>query len=154
MRIDATEKQGLSFGVTSGVITTLGVIIGLYATTQSATVVLSGIVVTAIADSLSDATGMHLAEESTNEPPRRVWEATLSTFAAKILSGLSFVIPVLILPLLTAVIVDVIYGMMLVAILSRLIAKQQKLHASNVITNHLLLILVVIIITYFIGEII
>jgi len=154
MRLDTTERQGFSFGVTSGVITTLGVVVGLYATTHNATIVISGIVVTAIADSLSDATGMHLAEESTSGSSRRIWEATLSTFFAKLISGLSFVVPVLIFSLLTAIVVDVLYGMLLVTILSILIAKRQKASVWSIVASHLALILIVITITHFVGRII
>jgi vacuolar iron transporter family protein len=55
--------MGLSFGLTSGVITTLGLIVGLHAGTHSRAAVLGGIFTIAIADSLFDALGIHLAEE-------------------------------------------------------------------------------------------
>ena len=56
-------RTGLFFGATSGVITTLGLITGLNAGTHSITAVLGGIFVIAVADSMSDALGIHLAEE-------------------------------------------------------------------------------------------
>jgi len=57
-------RTGLFFGATSGVITTLGLITGLNAGTRSITAVLGGILVIAVADSMSDALGIHLAEEA------------------------------------------------------------------------------------------
>ena len=48
-------KTGFSFGLTSGVITTLGLMVGLNAGTHSRLAVIGGIVTIAVADALSDA---------------------------------------------------------------------------------------------------
>ena len=45
-------RSGVYFGATSGVITTVGLIAGLYAGTESVVAVLGGIVVIAVADAL------------------------------------------------------------------------------------------------------
>ena len=60
-------KVGFSFGITSGIITTLGLMVGLNASTHSKLVVLGGILTIAIADSLSDAMSIHVTEESENK---------------------------------------------------------------------------------------
>jgi len=51
----ASFKTGLSFGLTSGVITTLRLMVGLHSGTRSRTVVIGGILTIAIADAMSDA---------------------------------------------------------------------------------------------------
>jgi hypothetical protein len=77
-------RMGLSFGLTSGVITTLGLIVGLHAGTNSRAAVLGGILTIAIANSLSDALGIHLAEESKGMAPvLQVWESTVATLLSK-----------------------------------------------------------------------
>ena len=92
-------KTGLSFGLTSGVITTLGLMVGLHSGTHSRNVVIGGILTIAIADAMSDALGMHIAEESKNNGiPSEIWESTLATFVAKFLIATIFVVPVLLLP--------------------------------------------------------
>ena len=53
-------RTGASFGLTSGVLTTLGLIVGLYAGTHSKLAVMGGIFTIAIADALSDALGRRL----------------------------------------------------------------------------------------------
>ena len=79
--LKSSLKTGLSFGLTSGVITTLGLMVGLHSGTHSKSVVLGGILTIAVADSLSDALGIHVAEESKNHGSHRdIWEATLATF--------------------------------------------------------------------------
>jgi len=54
-------RTGLSFGLTSGIITTLGLIVGLHSGTHSKIVVISGVLIIAIADSFSDAFGIHIS---------------------------------------------------------------------------------------------
>ncbi|MCR4290314.1 MAG: hypothetical protein NUV86_08670, partial [Candidatus Scalindua sp.] len=57
-------KTGIIFGLTSGTITTLGLMIGLYSGTNSRCIVIGGILTIAVADSLSDALGIHISEEA------------------------------------------------------------------------------------------
>src|SRR5512134_740596 len=101
-------RTGFSFGLTSGVITTLGLMVGLHAGTHSRSVVLGGILTIAVADALSDAMGIHLAEESKNSGlPVHVWESTVATFLEKLVIALIFAVPVLLFPLETAVPVSI-----------------------------------------------
>lgn len=64
-----TLKTGFSFGTTSGVITTLGLMVGLHAGPHSKLAVIGGVLT--IADALSDAMGIHVAEESENTHTKR-----------------------------------------------------------------------------------
>jgi len=57
-------RTGVSFGLTSAVITTLGLMVGLQSGTHSKIVVLAGILTIAIADAFSDALGIHVSEEA------------------------------------------------------------------------------------------
>lgn len=57
-------RKGFSFGLTSAAITTLGMIIGLDSAMHSKLVVIGGILSIAVADSFSDALGIHISEES------------------------------------------------------------------------------------------
>ena len=117
-------KVGFSFGFTSGIITTLGLMIGLNSITHSSTnaklVVVGGILTIAIADSLSDAMGIHVSEESENRhTTKEIWEATLSTFFCKFIVASSFIIPILLCKeLRTAVIISVVWGLFLLSFFS------------------------------------
>jgi VIT1/CCC1 family predicted Fe2+/Mn2+ transporter len=113
---------------------------------------LGGIFTIAIADALSDALGMHLAEESSNKNHWQVWQATLATFATKFLLALSFAIPVLLLTERTAVIVGVIYGMLVLIGLNFYIAKMKKEKGWKIIGEHLLIVIAVIVISYLVGS--
>ena len=146
-------KKGLSFGLTSGIITTLGLIIGLYSSTESKMIIISGILVIAIADSLSDAMGIHITqEEEKKNSPKQVWESTFATLFSKFIFALSFILLIILFNLTTAVVVSVIWGLFLIAVLSFYIAKERKKSASKVIAEHLIITIFVIIATYLIGK--
>ena len=146
-------KTGFSFGLTSGVITTLGLMVGLHAGTHSRLAVIGGIVTIAVADALSDALGIHIAEESKNNGKvSEIWESTIATFVAKFLIALTFVVPVLMLPLEEAMMVSVGWGLALLAVLSYLLARAQQIQAWTVIAEHLVIGVSVIAITHYVGD--
>ena len=91
---------GFSFGLTSGIITTLGLMVGLNAGTHSKLAVIGGILTIAIADAFSDALGIHVSEESEDRHTnKQIWAATLATFFSKFFFALTFIIPVLLIEL-------------------------------------------------------
>jgi vacuolar iron transporter family protein len=146
-------KTGLSFGLTSGVTTTLGLMVGLHAGTHSRVVVLGGIFTIAVADALSDAMGIHLAEESKNSgPASHIWESTAATFVAKLCIALTFAVPVFLAPLQTAVVISVLWGLLLLALLSFVLARAQRTAPWKVIGEHLLIALCVVAISHYVGD--
>lgn len=146
-------KTGLSFGLTSAIITTLGLMVGLHSGTKSKLVVISGILIIAIADAFSDALGIHISEESENKHTTvEIWEATITTFFAKFIFASTFIIPLLLFPLSTAIIVSVLYGLVLLSLFSLYMAKEQGERPWKVIAEHLLIAVVVIVITHYVGD--
>jgi VIT1/CCC1 family predicted Fe2+/Mn2+ transporter len=146
-------KTGFSFGSTSGVITTLGLMVGLHSGTHSKLAVLGGILTIAIADAFSDALGIHISEESENKhSSNEIWLATISTFITKFVVSLTFVIPILLWQLNTAIIAGIIWGLFLITIISIRMAKQQNIKPHKAVLEHLFISLVVIIITHYVGD--
>lgn len=145
-------KIGLTFGLTSGVITTLGLMVGLNSGTQLKIAVIAGILIIAVADAFSDALGIHVSQESANTSSfQEVWVATFSTFFFKFIFALTFIIPVLIFPLRNAIIVSVVWGFILITSTSYFIAKETKQKPSHVIFEHLLISVVVILVANYLG---
>jgi len=146
-------RSGFSFGLTSGIITTLGLMVGLHSGTHSKLVVIGGILTIAIADAFSDALGIHVSEESKNKySEKQVWAATTATFLSKLFFALTFLIPVLLFELSTAIIISLIWGLSVLGVLSYDIARKQKEKPWKVIVEHLLIAVVVVIITHYVGE--
>ncbi|MFH1445030.1 MAG: hypothetical protein ABIF08_00945 [Nanoarchaeota archaeon] len=148
-------KTGFSFGLTSGIITTLGLMIGINAGTHSRLAVIGAILMIAIADAISDAFSIHVSEESKkNYVKRDVLESALSTFSSKFLFTLTFVIPVMLLELSTAIIVSAVWGLLALTVLSFFSAKSQKKNPFSVISEHLIIAVLVISITQYAGMLI
>ncbi len=146
-------RVGFSFGITSGIITTLGLMVGLNSSTHSSLVVIGGILTIAIADAFSDALGIHISEESENRhTTKEIWAATIVTFLSKFIFALTFVIPVLLFELSTAIRISIIWGLSMLCILSYRIARQQKSNPWKVIAEHLVIALAVIVITHSLGH--
>lgn len=150
-----SAMKGACFGLTSGIITTLGMMVGLSSGTNSRMVVIGGIVSIALADSFSDALGIHVSEESDKKKTEKeVWLSTLTTFLSKLIFSSLFIIPVLLLPLKDAIIVSVLGGMLLLGILSYFIAIDKKENPAYVISEHLFIAALVVVITYYAGELV
>ncbi len=146
-------KTGISFGLTSGIITTLGLIVGLHSGTHSKLVVIGGILIIAIADAFSDALGIHISEESENKHnSKEIWESTFFTFLSKFIFALTFIAPFLLFQLPVAIIVSVAWGLSLLGLFSFYIAKGQKVSRGKAVLEHLFIALVVIFITHYIGD--
>jgi len=147
--------KGLSFGIASGIVTTLGLMVGLYSGTQSKLVVLGGIFTIAIADALSDAFGIHLSEKSQLKTRKlEIWESTFATFVAKLVFALSFVIPIFLFNLDLAIMVSIIWGLILLAIISIFIAKWRNESKIRMIAEHWGVAILVVLLTYYVGIII
>jgi len=146
-------KTGISFGLTSGIITTLGLMVGLYSGTQSRLVVIGGILTIAIADAFSDALGIHVSEESENKHSHKeIWESTIYTFLSKFLFSLTFVVPLILFSLQTAIMVNIAWGVILLTLFNFYIARGQKTPVLKVIGEHLLIVGVVIVLTHYLGK--
>lgn len=150
-----SHRSGLGFGITSGVITTLGLIVGLYSGTESSFIVIGGILTIAIADAFSDSLGIHVAKESVNEySTKEVWEATFATFFSKFLMALTFVVPFLFFYVTTAVLISILWGVFVLSFFSFFIAKKRGEPAWKAITEHLFIAMAVIVITYYLPHLI
>ncbi|MFH0869738.1 MAG: hypothetical protein V1866_01630 [archaeon] len=147
-------KTGLCFGLTSATITTLGLMVGLNSGTHSRTVVISGILTIAIADAFSDSLGIHLAEESKRNNKEAVWESMITTFVSKFVFALTFLVPVLLFDLSTAMLAGIAWGLLMLGVLSYVIARSNKENPATVIGEHWFIAIIVIIITNFVGTLI
>jgi len=149
----AAINTGVNFGLTSGVITTLGLIVGLHSGTHSSLAVIGGIVTIAIADAMSDALGIHISQESDLSANKHdVWLATLATLASKMVMAFTFMIPILMFDLTQAIIISVVWGSLVITVLSYVLAKRQNEKAMYIIGEHLAITLAVIVTTHFVGD--
>jgi VIT1/CCC1 family predicted Fe2+/Mn2+ transporter len=107
----------------------------------------------AIADAFSDALGIHMSEESEGvHSNREIWISTITTFIFKFLIASSFTIPTIIIEeLMTSIIVNVIWGMILLATLSYIIGRR-KGKQWEMIAEHVIIALTVVVVAHIIGD--
>jgi VIT1/CCC1 family predicted Fe2+/Mn2+ transporter len=145
-------KVGMGFGLASATITTLGLMIGLESSTSSKLAVIGGILTIAIADSCSDALGVHIAKESEgNFSNKQVWQATFFTFLFKAVFACSFLAPVLFFPLRSAIYISLVWGALILIAQSYNLARDKKTSPLAIIGEHVLIAALVMVSTHFVG---
>ena len=131
----------------------MGLMVDINAITDSRIAVLGIIFTLAIADSMSDALGIHMAEEArTYSTTQSIWLATFTTFITKAVITLTFTLPVLLLNLKLAILISIIWGILLISSLSYKVAIDSHQNPIKVISEHLMLAFVVIVLSNFMGE--
>lgn len=109
-------KTGFSFGLNAG--------------THSKLVVVGGILIIAIADTFSDALGIHVSQESQKgNSVKQIWESTFATFFTKLFFALTFLIPILLFKLSTAIIISILWGLIILVVHNITLAKERKIKA-------------------------
>jgi VIT1/CCC1 family predicted Fe2+/Mn2+ transporter len=76
----------------------------------------------------------------------------MTPFLSKFVFALTFIMPILLFEFLTAIVVSVIWGLSLLSIFSLYIARERRVKPWKVIMEHLLVALVVIVITHYVGD--
>lgn len=141
-----------AYGISSGVLTTLGVMVGLMGATASRLAVIGGILSIAIADSLSDSLGIYsLKTSERGTTKKQAIKSAINVFIGKLIFALSFIIPFLFFSLTTSIVICIIWGLLLIVFLNILISIAQRTNMFKTILKNTLIAIVVILISYGIG---
>jgi VIT1/CCC1 family predicted Fe2+/Mn2+ transporter len=145
--------EGIAFGVMSGVMTILGVLIGLSATGVKE-IAGFGILIVGVADAFSDAAGMYVSEESEGVHKQKgLIKSAVGTFTGKLTMLAVLLIPVLLLDLWTGVITSFTIGFVIVAGLGIYIGRDKSLKEKSVLAvKYALIAAGVAVISYFVGS--
>ena len=141
-----------AFGISSGVLTTLGVMVGLMGATASRLAVIGGILSIAIADSLSDSLGVYslkISERGTTK--KQALKSAINVFIGKLIFALSFIFPFLLFSLNSAIIVSIIWGLLLIIFLNLLIAIAQNENILKTIIKNTIIAFAVLVVSYALG---
>ena len=142
----------LSFGSTAAIVTSMALIFGLDAATATRSTIVSGLLIVALADNLTDALSMHVYEESKRRlQPREAVIATFSNFFARLAVSLTFVLLVVLLPLASAVIASGAWGLALLVALTWALARERKVSLAAEMVKHIATALAVILVARGLG---
>jgi len=141
-----------SFGATSSIITSLGLITGLDGFNNPKTSIISGLLLIALADNISDTLGIHIYQESEAKSPKEIWFSTLSNFFTRLLVSLIFIGIVWFLPIEFAVISSIIFGFFVLTIISFVIAKSKNKKPLLSIIEHIGIAATVIVVSHLVSR--
>jgi vacuolar iron transporter family protein len=141
-----------SYGGTAAVITDLALIMTLHATPNARSQIISGVLVIALADNISDALAIHVYQDAADRDRRRSVVNTLWNFLARLLVSLVFIALVVVLPMPTAAIASGAFGLAVLALITYEIARDQRANPWLMITEHVLVAVVVITASNYLGR--
>ncbi len=147
-----TKISNLSFGGTAAIVTSLALIVGLDAATATKRTIVSGLLIVALADNLTDALSMHIYQESERRlQAQEAFRATLSNFVTRLLLALTFVLLVLLLPLNRAIVLSAAWGLLLLVALTWALARERKVSFVSEAFKHIAAAVVVILVSRGVG---
>ena len=144
----------VSFGTTSAILTSTGLIIGFSAAGLAKSAIIAGLLIVCLTDNLTDALSIHIFQESELEEQSTVFRTTLINFAARLAISLSFVALTLYLTGLPLLLIAVAWGGSLLSGLTWLIARSRGTEVPVEILRHLAVAVLVIAVSRAIGELI
>ena len=137
------ESHDFSFGVTSAIMTSLVLIIGLASNTDRISLI-TALLIIAIADNLSDSFGIHIYQESKGMTPKEVKKTTRNNFITRMLATFVFILFVIFLPRNLIIPFSIFFGLVVLIILSYVISRMQKINPYRSIIRHITLAVVLI----------
>jgi VIT1/CCC1 family predicted Fe2+/Mn2+ transporter len=145
------KSTEFSFGTTAAIVTSMALIVGLDAATVSRATLLSGLLVVALADNLTDSISIHVYQESERLDRERAFRATFRNFIVRLLVAMTFVALVWLLPAATAVLVSSLWGLALLVALTAHLARERGVSISIEIAKHVSAALAVVVVSRLIG---
>ena len=142
----------ISFGGTAAIGTSMALIVGLDAANAGRTVIVSALLIAAVADNLTDSLSVHMYQESERLEQKDAFVGTVANFVTRFIVCLSFVLIVALLRGPAAVMGGIAWGMSLLAALSWLLARHRKVSATAEVAKHLAVALVIILVSKSVGH--
>jgi VIT1/CCC1 family predicted Fe2+/Mn2+ transporter len=146
------KTSRISYGGTAAVVTSMALVGGLSAADATKPIIVSALLIAALADNLTDALSIHVFQESERLDEKDAFTGTIANFVTRLLLCLSFVALVGFFPLVHAVKVALTWGMLLLATLTYLVARERKVKPLSEVIKHLLVASAVIMVSGAVGH--
>jgi len=146
------KTSRISYGGTAAVVTSTALICGLSAADTTKPIIVSALLIAALADNLTDALSVHVFQESEQLDRKDAFTGTVTNFATRLLLCISFVPFVVLSPLAHAANIAILWGAFLLAMLTYLVARERKMNPALEVAKHLLVASAVIATSMLIGR--
>jgi VIT1/CCC1 family predicted Fe2+/Mn2+ transporter len=142
-----------SFGATSAILTSMALIVGLGSISSNKSSLIGALLVIAIVDNVSDTLGIHIYQESEAlADDIKYTNITITNYGTRLIITLSFIVLLLLLPNNLAKATSVIWGAIILSVLTYFISKNKGTKPAPEVFKHLLIAFIVIIISQVIGN--
>lgn len=146
-------KNKFLFGSSAAIITNLGIIAGLFSSSNAqGNIIIGSMLVIAIADNISDTLGIHIYQEAEGLKAKEVWLSSLTNFASRFFVSAIFVLLVATLPLKIAAISCLVFSFVVISLISYFIAIFKKRNPFVSVFEHLAVASAVIVISKLLGD--
>ncbi len=146
------KTSKISYGGTAAVVTSTAMISGLSAADATRSVIVSALLIAALADNLADALSIHIFQESEQLDKKDAFTGTVTNFFTRLVLCLSFVPLIGLFPLSQVAEVSIVWGLLLLAILTYLVARERKVKPVPEVLKHMVVAFVVITVSIMIGH--
>lgn len=148
------DIQKCSLGATAAIITSMGLIGGPNQGTYARSGIITGLLIVGLADNISDSFSFLMYKELEGASRRDLNSDTLVNFIVRLLLVITFALIVILFSPNTAFIVSSVWGLALLATLSFLIAKSNKINPLRTIVLNFIIAIVVILGSKLLGNLI
>ncbi len=145
------RQTRFSFGAVSAIITNLGIITGMDTLTHPKVGIIGALLVIALADNMSDSFGIHFYQESECVGKREVRLSTFTNFLTRLLVSLTFIALIVLLPIEIAVVCSVVWGLLILAAMTYLVAKHAGTNPWKAVLVHLSIAVIVVAASHIVG---
>jgi len=146
------DLRNFSFGATSALVTSMGLIVGLNAATIAKPALIGTLLIIGLADNLTDSLSVHIYQEAERLDQRRALRTTITNFFVRLLVAISFVALQLALPAGDATAASLAWGFVLLAALTYALARTRQVNPVSEIAKHVGVGVVVIAISKLVGD--
>jgi VIT1/CCC1 family predicted Fe2+/Mn2+ transporter len=148
------DLKNYIFGSAAAIITNTSLIVGLGSARAGKGPILGSLLTIALADNISDSLGIHLYKETERCGERLTVLSTALNFLSRLLVSASFIAIVLFFSIPQSIPIAVVWGLLLLILLSYIITKSNRANSVQEIAKHVLVALIVIALSRLFGSLI
>jgi len=152
VRTEFADLRNYIFGSSAAIITDVSLIVGLGSAQSGKGPILAGLLTIGVADNISDSLGIHLYKESEGYDQRLSLLSTTLNFLSRLLISCTFIAIVLVLPLAQALYVGLIWGLLLIVLISYFISRSNQDNPIKEMIVHVLVAVAVIVLSHYLGH--
>ena len=151
--MNPSSLQGIYFGLTEGTVTTMGIIIGMFASLPIKKAIFSAVIAATLSDSFGDSIGLYFSEEARGG--KEAINTVKKMVMCKLFISFLYLLPILLIKSLKiGIFVSIVIALFVITKSFHNLATIKELDPKEFIIKNTIAVVIVIILTYYIINII